>query len=357
MLAPGLGQLYAGRRLRAAFWFGGAVACTAGFLLWFLSEFRSSPAEAAAWFAGLFIFQVGSWVDAFFTTRGRHWRRYSRPALAAALSILFPGLGNLYACFKNWAPRILLAPVFLAPGIVILLGEALETPPTPNWPNWLVRWPMWLVAVTGGLLSLGSIAHAYTMTFRRWRRAPRLPRLSRTLMALAISAWMIGVFPWEGWIKTRAKSFKIPSSSMEPTLQIGDRICAKPVDPIRRADIVVFKPPGNPSTDYVKRVIGLPGETVRIAGRNVFIDGRKLNEPYAAYTGTATQRSEYGPFKIPEESYFMMGDNRDNSFDSRFFGPVERNRMFGRAYKRFWPPNRAGTLRETPARPSPSTDP
>jgi signal peptidase I len=139
------------------------------------------------------------------------------------------------------------------------------------------------------------------------------------------------------------QTYFIPSPSMEPTLLIGDRILVDKVSyhlhDVKRGDIVVFaKPPkevADPSIkDLVKRVIGLPGDTVSSSGGRVYINGKPLHEPWlppgTVTTGIATQR-------IPPNEYFVMGDNRADSQDSRFFGPIPRSLIVGRVILRIWP--------------------
>ncbi|MHB1488634.1 MAG: signal peptidase I [Acidimicrobiales bacterium] len=141
--------------------------------------------------------------------------------------------------------------------------------------------------------------------------------------------------------------YYIPSGSMIPTLAIGDRILvnkvAYDIHGVHRGDIVVFaKPPrdvGDPGVkDLVKRVIGLPGETISSASGHVLINGHALNEPYLP-TGIA-----FGPpiqtQVIPANHYFMMGDNRGDSKDSRYFGPVARSLFVGHVFMRVWPLSR-----------------
>lgn len=177
---------------------------------------------------------------------------------------------------------------------------------------------------------------------------------------------------------------KIPTGSMIPTLLIGDYIVVNkfiyspnvtpiekallPVRDIRRGDIVVFKYPDEPEKDYIKRIIGLPGEVIEIRDKTVFINGTALDEPYKVHESELSQdawnrvkegdpsqplaasppkgsplnrmrlddRTNYGPYLIPENSYFAMGDNRDNSKDSRSWGPVPRDNVKGRAFVIFW---------------------
>lgn len=156
--------------------------------------------------------------------------------------------------------------------------------------------------------------------------------------------------------------FWIPSGSMEETLQIGDRVIVNKVayrigDP-SRGDVVVFEPETfheesiptkisrnllesvglrTPESDLIKRVIGLPGETIEIHDNAVFVDGNQLVEPYLP---DGLVMRDQGPWEVPEDHYFVMGDNRNSSNDSRVFGAIERGRIVGRAFSVVWPPSR-----------------
>jgi signal peptidase I len=150
------------------------------------------------------------------------------------------------------------------------------------------------------------------------------------------------------------QSFYIPSPSMVPTLQVGDRIMVNKLSydlhGVHRGDIVVFKRPPLEEQDFpdlVKRVIGLPGETISTKDGHVYIDGKLLSEPWlppgpSSYTG-ALPEDEHpqfnmpGPVKIPAGEYFVMGDNRTDSEDSRFFGPIPKSLIVGRAMAVVWP--------------------
>lgn len=143
------------------------------------------------------------------------------------------------------------------------------------------------------------------------------------------------------------QTFYIPSGSMEPTLDIGDRILVDKLSydfhPVHTGDIVVFKRPphadvGPPSIkDLVKRVIGLPGQTIWSHGGQVYIDGKILPEPWLP-PGTVTRGIR--PQKIPPDHYFVMGDNRGDSLDSRYFGPIPGSLIVGRVVARIWPLSR-----------------
>jgi signal peptidase I len=168
-------------------------------------------------------------------------------------------------------------------------------------------------------------------------------------------------------VKTLAfQAFYIPSGSMEETLQIDDRVLVNKIsyrfgDP-QRGDVIVFDRTPNtdesllgallrnlaesvgvrtPEADLIKRVIALPGETIEIRGNTVFIDGEPLEEPYLE-DDVRTERMN--PVTVPEDEYFVMGDNRSRSQDSRFFGTVSRDEVVGRAFVIIWPTSRWGGL-------------
>jgi signal peptidase I len=151
------------------------------------------------------------------------------------------------------------------------------------------------------------------------------------------------------------QAFKIPTGSMENNLLIGDHLLVNkfvfaptmtklerailPIDPIKRGDIIVFKYPEEPERDFIKRVIGLPGETLELKNKKVYINDKPLDEPYVHFlvqpddesAGDFDVRVRYGPVTVPEGHYFMMGDNRDNSQDSRYWGFLPADYIKGKA--------------------------
>src|SRR5437763_2484786 len=160
------------------------------------------------------------------------------------------------------------------------------------------------------------------------------------------------------------QAFKIPTGSMENNLLIGDHLLVNkfvvgptltpiervllPIRPIKRDDIIVFKYPEEPDRDFIKRVIGLPGETIEVREKKVYVNGQALDEPYAHYLLPVSTPSEYhevtsfdvreryGPVTVPGENYFVMGDNRDNSQDSRYWGFLPRGYVKGKALIIYW---------------------
>lgn len=142
------------------------------------------------------------------------------------------------------------------------------------------------------------------------------------------------------------QAFKIPSGSMIPTLLVGDQILVdKLVYKFRkpeRGDIMVFKYPEDETRDFIKRLIGLPGDKLEIRNRVVYINDKPLDETAYAYHESTSNgyysdvRDNFGPSLIPEKKYFMMGDNRENSQDSRFWGFLDEDKIVGRAFIIYW---------------------
>ncbi len=135
------------------------------------------------------------------------------------------------------------------------------------------------------------------------------------------------------------QAFTIPSGSMSPTLLVGDYILVNKFiyrfrDPTR-GDIIVFKYPWDENRDFIKRVVGVGGDEVLIKGRQVFVNGRPLEEPYAIFA-SLSPHSDYGPVAVPPGAYFVMGDNRDNSQDSRYWGFLKREKIRGKAFMIYW---------------------
>lgn len=177
-------------------------------------------------------------------------------------------------------------------------------------------------------------------------------------VALAIQAFVV-------------KPFRIPSESMVPTLEIGQRVLVDRIgmrfgDP-ERGDVMVFKPPkgaddgmcgvshpaeqpcprstpGKSETNFIKRVVGLPGERLAVKQGRVYIDGRQLDEPYIEPDAECALCNMPEEIAIPAGQYYMMGDNRGASADSREWGPVPRDNMIGNAFATYWPPSKWGGL-------------
>jgi signal peptidase I len=172
--------------------------------------------------------------------------------------------------------------------------------------------------------------------------------LIAVILALFIRTWVV-------------QAFKIPTGSMENNLLVGDHLLVNklafaptigsferlvlPIRDIKRGDIIVFKFPEEPERDFIKRVIGLPGETVELRHKKVYINGSPIDEPYVHYLMPPSPegsqvfddvRESYGPRTVPAGHYFMMGDNRDNSADSRYWGFLPATYVKGKALMIYW---------------------
>jgi len=154
------------------------------------------------------------------------------------------------------------------------------------------------------------------------------------------------------------QAFKIPSGSMKPTLQIGDHILVTKfiygvkipiirktfvsIGEPKRGDMVVFIYPEDRSKDFVKRVIGIGGDNIEIRNKKIYLNGLPYNDNYGVYTddmiipGAAQPRDNFGPVTVPPGSIFVMGDNRDQSYDSRFWGFVDLHDVLGKAFIIYW---------------------
>jgi signal peptidase I len=161
------------------------------------------------------------------------------------------------------------------------------------------------------------------------------------------------------------QAYKIPSGSMKPTLQIGDHILVSkfnygvklpflrstliPIGTPKRGDILVFIYPEDRSKDFIKRLIGLPGDTIEIRNKKIIMNGLPLNDTHGVYSdnliipGSVQPRDNFGPVTVPEDSIFVMGDNRDESYDSRFWGFVKMKDVLGKALIIYWSWNHEDT--------------
>jgi signal peptidase I len=183
------------------------------------------------------------------------------------------------------------------------------------------------------------------------------------------------------------QAFKIPTGSMEPNLLVGDHLLVNkfifaptvsplertllPMRQIRRGDILVFKFPEEPERDFIKRTIGLPGDTVELKNGLVFVNGVQLDEPYIYQENGVAQTTDpqaggASEWVVPLDQLLVMGDHRENSADSRTFGPIEVRHVIGRAWLRYWPFDTFGILVNpghpeldgaTPSGPGPSLAP
>ena len=183
---------------------------------------------------------------------------------------------------------------------------------------------------------------------RQYKKGRAKKSVFREYLEAAIIAIILALF-----IRTFVvQAFKIPSESMKPTLLVGDHLLVNkfiygvklpfinetiiPISEPKRGDIIVFIYPVDKEKDFIKRVIGLPGDRVTIMDRKVFINGKAINDPYGTYDNTVRKNENFGPILVPKESLFVMGDNRDHSYDSRYWGFVPLDFVRGKALIIYW---------------------
>ena len=177
----------------------------------------------------------------------------------------------------------------------------------------------------------------------------RKKNLFRDYLEAAIIAVILSLF-----VRTFLfEAFKIPTPSMQGTLMVGDHIIVDkfglgarldfeggfiPMRPARRGEVIVFKFEREPEKDYVKRIVALPGDEVRVENKILFINGQAVNEPYVQHVDKEMipERDNMPAVKVPPDHYFVIGDNRDNSADSREWGFVSRGQIRGRALFVYW---------------------
>jgi signal peptidase I len=187
----------------------------------------------------------------------------------------------------------------------------------------------------------GNAGKAREMTEKSKTRELVESLLIAILIALAVRSFVV-------------QAFKIPSSSMEPTLLIGDHLLVNRLSYVvkvpvldsviftlgkpHRGDVVVFRYPRDKSKDFIKRVIGEEGDTIEIRNKVIYVNGRRISDPHAYFAEGDTviprsfsERDNFGPVTVPKDSCFCMGDNRDRSLDSRFWGFVKKDELVGKA--------------------------
>src|SRR5262245_34037515 len=252
-----------------------------------------------------------------------------RPWLAFLLGAFFPGLGHYYVGDPR---RAAIAAAFFF-GVIMPAAFLLKV---------LLSWSAAaVIAGVGTSFVLYLVVPLDGLRFARRRRDRTLSPWNRVwayvvYAVLASIVWYSVSTWWRDhlWFRT----FRMPSTAMEDTLLLGDIVLAdmraSRLFPLRRGEIVVFEYPPEPDVWYLKRVVGLPGEELELRAGYLYIDGSPIEESYVndEYRGG----DDFGPVTVPGDSYFVLGDHRNLSSDSRVWGFVSRDRMRGRGYRIYW---------------------
>lgn len=343
-LLPGLGQMYAGQFSKGGVFLFGEIL-----LITFASSAFFSPtgnSVTALWLllpiVGFYIFNL---VDAYHSlprsispqpastsskTNPSHTTfklsqssRFKEPWFAVFLSQILPGLGHFYL------EELLLGSFFLFSIIIIANLASFHS----------------ILKICPPILYAVSAYHAYRIT-------PKSSSKSRQLIYALISLLLIIklTVAWvPTWVNQKIERFTIPSQSMLPTLQVGDEILvnkSKNYLP-QQGDVIVFKLPKKAQTQnsekdvfFVKRVIGEPGQVIQVKNGVAYSNNQPLPETYIAQS----PRYEFGPIRVPPAHYLVLGDNRNDSYDSHIWGFLPAHKIVGKAYKIYWPPNRIHPL-------------
>jgi len=253
--------------------------------------------------------------------------RRRRPWLALLLSLVATGAGQIYN--GQWKKGLLFFAADLVLGVALGLAMGSLS-------------GLLAAGAALGALNLAAPADAYLTARRLGAIAPGSWNRG-WVYGLAVAASLAaGSALQAGMEAFLYETYKAPSGSMIPTLLVGDHFMAEvlsPSDAVRRGDVVTFLEVRS-GARFVKRVVGLPGETVAIKAQRVFIDGRLLAEPYVFHAREGENlpgRDAMPPVRLGDGEYFCMGDNRESSYDSRWLGPIGREKMLGRALYVYFP--------------------
>ncbi|WP_017306187.1 signal peptidase I [Spirulina subsalsa] len=330
---PGIGQWYARKWLKGGIWVLAQVGLIA-FSAWSIfAPYGNTVLGLSCFFliAGVYI---GNLFDAYYsvesdTTGEKIPRRVKNPWFAVFLSRVLPGVGQFYGDKVGWGAFFL--------GAFLLLSIFDQV-----FPSLLIISP---------LISAIAAYHAY-QAFPRAKTTPQGRRWVAILAGVLFSLELLGnYFPL--WLNQQVEMFVIPSGSMQPTLQVNDRILvrkSKNYQP-QVGDIIVFEAPDfvkamdplshpDDTVYYVKRVMGTPGQRIEVLNGVVYINNQAIAERYV----TAPANYNIAAQRVPEDKYWVLGDRRNDSFDSHVWGFLPADLVIGQAYKIVFPPGRIQPL-------------
>ncbi|MCT7950240.1 signal peptidase I [Ancylothrix sp. C2] len=324
---PGIGQIYAGNVLRGIIW----IIAYIGLLIFIIYSLINPQINLGITliFTGIYLFlSVANFFDAH-----RCAKKANQPHFESQRkSSKDPWLAVFWTSFILGAGHLYIKKTLIGCGLLFF------------WVLGLIIPPLGLLQI---LLTPFIAYHAYKATPTN---RPKSQKYLKSLIALVIILPLVISVVMSGAIRLYiAEARYIPSDSMQPTLQINDRLI---IDKItyqsqapQRGDIIVFNPTEsliqqNFKDAFLKRVIGLGGEKVEVKEGQVYINNQPLEESYIA----EKPDYQYGPITVANNEYFVLGDNRNNAYDSHYWGFVPRQNIIGKATKKFWPPQRSGSI-------------
>jgi signal peptidase I len=254
-----------------------------------------------------------------------------KPILALILSLLAPGLGQIYngQLKKGISYFIGFYLVYLVFSFLLLTFHGMIF-------YVIVTMGFFFFIVIGAFRGAKKLKAVTLKPFNKWY-----------IYLIIFLIGNVAIRPLLGWaIRNHiARPYKIPSSGMSPALLVGDRLVAdmrnyKSQKP-QRGDTIIFEFPKDSSKDFIKRVIGMEGEKIEIVNNKIYVNDKLLDDPWGNFTKSGPALDIWGPAVVPKKSLFVLGDNRDNSMDSRFFGFINVEKVKGKALYLYWAKDRS----------------
>lgn len=254
--------------------------------------------------------------------------------VAGLLSLVEPGLGQIYNGQARKGIIIILLQLLLIPLLMLSLNSSYVL----IYLGVMVFATLvyYIIVVRDAVKCARNIGHEYQL-----KKYNKITIYIAIVVLLTIFSTSLKLLVRNNYVQ----AFKIPAGSMEPTLLIGDHILVDRQMSARnpkRGDLIIFEYPEDPSKDFVKRVVAVDGDIVAIRDKELYINNSPVKESYSVHKeldiipASQNPRDNYGPVTVPTGSYFMMGDNRDRSYDSRFWGFVEKSKIKGTVRNIYW---------------------
>lgn len=336
MLVAGWGQCLCGKKIRGIVFFSAVNLSVIVALFCFL---QGLTLAAVFLICVCVVSQICVLIDAYRISKTNP-HRSSKPWIAAFLSVIFPSLGQFFN--REWAK-----------GVAILIGIGFVFYAQLHYSEaGLLNLSKAEEKIVNEILSIMILIPVLIDAYRsRSRKENEIPDRAKMLVMALIVEQFVGPLTLAFAIREHvAQAFFIPSAAMENTLIKDDRMLVSKlnyrVGEPRRGDIVVFWFEAE-NKHFVKRIVGVPGDEIEIIRKEIHVNGAQVVEPYAVHKDKNYQpeRDDMKPLTVPRDRFFVMGDNRDFSKDSRFWGFVERKDIVGKAVSIYWPLKRAGKIR------------
>lgn len=257
-----------------------------------------------------------------------------KPWIAGLLSLIQPGLGQVYNGEIRKALLFYVLPVLLIPGTFLIIHSEFYRTSLATYAIFVFAY--YVFVLVDAVRTAKRFSNQYTPN--KYNKTSRYIGIYLLVAIASVSVTTAVKF-------NIIQAYKIPAGSMEPTLLIGDHILvdrSKSARNPRLGDLIIFEYPEDPSKDFIKRVVAVGGDTVENRNKELFVNGKAVTENYAVHKesnmipANQNPRDNFDPKIIPDRSYFVMGDNRDRSYDSRFWGAVPKDKVKGTVKTIYW---------------------